>query len=90
MGLLWYMVSRMKADEIRKLLHSRPFRPFIIHVADGGRLFVKHEDFVALSPSGREMLVYRPDKADDYQVVDTLLVTRLEISARNGARKPRK
>ena len=80
----------MKADEIRKLLHDRPFRPFVVHVADGGRLLVKHEDFVALAPSGREMIVYRPDKADDYQVVDIMLVTRLEIAARNGAKKPRK
>ena len=84
------MVQNMKADEIRKLLHVQPFRPFFIHVADGGRLLVKHEDFVALSPSGREMLVYRHDKADEYQVVDILLVTRLEMAARNGARKTRK
>lgn len=80
----------MKADEIRQLLHKRPFRPFAIHVADGGRLLVKHEDFVALSPSGRTMLVYRHDKADDYQVVDMVMVTRLETAARNGAGKSRK
>ncbi|MBE7499996.1 MAG: hypothetical protein HS113_06730 [Verrucomicrobiales bacterium] len=77
----------MKADEIRKLLHERPFRPFVVHVADGGRLLVKHEDFVALAPSGREMLVYRHDKPDDYEVVDLLSVTRLEVSTRNGTRK---
>lgn len=80
----------MKADEIRKLLHQEPFRPFFVHVADGGRLLVKHEDFVALAPSGREMLVYRADKPDDYQVVETMLVTRLEVAARNGARKSHK
>ena len=84
------MVQEMKADEIRKLLHAQPFRPFVIHVADGGRLVVKHEDFVALSPSGRTMLVYRHNKADDYQVVDVLMVTRLETAARNGATKTRK
>lgn len=80
----------MKADEIRKLIHADPFRPFFVHVADGGRLLVKHEDFVALAPSGREMLVYRHDKPDDYQLVDIMLVTRLEVAAQNGTRKPRK
>ena len=80
----------MRADEIRKLLHARPFRAFVIHVADGGRLVVKHEDFVALSPTGRTMIVYRPGPADDYEVVDLMLVTRLELSARNGAKKPRR
>jgi len=80
----------MKADEIRKLLHADPFRAFVMHVADGGRFMVKHEDFVALSPSGREMLVYRHDQPDDYQVVDVLMVTRLEITTRNGTKKHRK
>ncbi|MBI4663248.1 MAG: hypothetical protein HY735_30975 [Verrucomicrobia bacterium] len=80
----------MKADEIRKLLHERPFRPFVVHVADGGRLVVKHEDYVALAPSGREMIVYRHDRPDDYQVVDIMLATRLEIATRNGAKKPGK
>lgn len=77
----------MEADEIRKRLNQRPFRPFVVHVADGGRLRVKHEDFVALAPSGREMLVYRHDKPDDYEVVDLMLVTRLEVPTRNGTRK---
>src|SRR6266511_251257 len=31
--------------------------------------------------------VYLPD--GDYQIVDVMLVTHLEVSARNGARKPR-
>jgi hypothetical protein len=80
----------MKADEIRKLLRADPFRPFVVHVADGGRLLVKHEDFFALAPSGREMLIYRHNKPDDYEVVDIMLVTRLEVATRNGARKPLK
>lgn len=84
------MVRGMKADEIRRLLHARPFRPFVVHAADGGRLPVKHEDFVALAPSGREMLVYRHDRPDDHEVVDLNLVSRLEVTARNGTRKPRK
>jgi hypothetical protein len=80
----------MKVDDIRKLLHAEPFRPFFVHLADGGRLLVKHPDFVALAPSGREMLVFRHDRPDDYQAVDIMLVTRLEVPARNGAKRPRK
>jgi hypothetical protein len=78
----------MKIDEVRKLLHMQPFRPFWIHVADGGRIPVQHEDFVALAPTGREMIVYLPH--GDYQVVDVMLVTRLEVPIKNGAKKPRK
>lgn len=75
----------MKIDEARKLLHAQPFRPFLIHVADGGRIPVKHEDFVALAPTGREMIVYL--STGNYQIVDVMLVTRLEVSAKNGARR---
>lgn len=82
------MFATMKIDEVRKLLHAHPFRPFLIHFADGGSLTVKHEDFVALAPTGREMIVYQPD--GDYQVVDVMLVTRLQVSTRNGARKSAK
>ena len=82
------IVVCMKIIEVRKLLHAQPFRPFLIHVADGGRIPVKHEDFVALAPTGREMIVYLSD--GDFQVLDLMLVTRLEVSAKNGTRKPRK
>jgi hypothetical protein len=61
----------MKIDEIRKLLHARPFRPFVICVADGGRIPVKHEDFVAISPTGRKMHVYLP--SGDDEVVDAVI-----------------
>jgi len=84
--LLWYH-RVVKINEVRELLHAQPFRPFLIHVADGGRIPVKHEDFVALAPTGRELIVYLSD--GDYQIVDVMLVTRLEVSARNGGRKPR-
>jgi len=79
---------RVKIDEVRKLLHAQPFRPFLIHVADGGRIPVKHEDFVALAPTGREMIVYLAD--GDYQIVDVMLVTRLQVSSRNGEKKSRR
>ncbi len=75
----------MKIDDVRKLLHAQPFRPFWIRTADGGRIAVKHEDFVALAPTGCEMIVYLPNGS--YEIVDVMLVTRLEVAARNGARK---
>jgi hypothetical protein len=78
----------MKFDKIRETLHAKPFRPFWIHLADGGRLLVQQEDFVALDPAGREMIVYQTDSS--HQIVDVLLVTRLEIKARNGAHQKKK
>jgi len=78
----------MKINKIREALHADPFRPFWIHLADGGRLAAKHEDFVAVEPAGRELIVYQSDNS--HQIVDVLLVTRLEGQARNGAHPKKK
>ena len=78
----------MKIGKIREALHAQPFRPFWIHLADGGCLRVAHEDFVALAPTGRESVVFQPD--DSHQVVDVMLVTRLEVKARNGSAQTKK
>ncbi len=73
----------MKIEKIRQALHAQPFRQFWVHLADGGRLRVEHEDFVALDPGGREMIIYQPDSS--HHIVDVMLVTGLEVKARNGS-----
>lgn len=86
-GPLGRSVHGVKIGKIREALHAQPFRPFWIHLADGGRLPVQHGDFVALDPAGREMVVCLPDSRR--HLVEVMLVTRLEVKARNGA-TPRK
>ena len=73
----------MKIDKIREALHAQPFRPFYIHTADGGRIPIEHEDFVALDPGGRELSVFLPDGS--HQWVEMFLVTRLE--SRTGRKR---
>jgi len=69
----------MKIEQIREALHARPFRTFWIHLADGGRIPVEHEDFVALSPTGREINVFLPDGT--FHLISLVMITRLEIQA---------
>ena len=78
----------MKIAKIREVLHAQPFRPFLIYLADGGRILVEHEDFVALEPAGREMIVYLRDSS--HHIVDVVLITRLEIKASNGKIKKKR
>jgi len=72
----------MKIVKIREALHAEPFRPFWIHLANGGRLAVTHKDFVAIEPAGREIIVYQRDNT--HQIVDVPMITRLEVASRNG------
>jgi hypothetical protein len=68
-------------QQLRDTLHATPFRPFIIHIADGRAIPVRHRDFVSQSPSGRTIIVQYGN--DEHSIIDLLLVTELEI--RNGS-----
>ena len=71
----------MKIDKVREVLHANPFRPFWIHLADGGRISVEHGDYVAVEPAGRELIVYLPNNS--HHIVDVPLITRIKVKARS-------
>ena len=77
----------MKIDELRELRDATPFRPFVIHLADGRGIPVKHRDFVMSSPNGRTIFVYQPDES--FNIIDVMLVTSLRVKSSNG-RSPHK
>ncbi len=61
---------------VRDALHSQPFVPFVIRLADGRSLPVPHPDFVALTP--RRVIVGATD--DTWSVVEPLLIVSLDHS----------
>jgi hypothetical protein len=79
----------MPPDQLRQAYAAQPFKPFVIHMADGRDIAVEHREFMSIAPSGRYTIVVRPD--DSYEVIDLILVSSLEFAARpNGSRKKRK
>ena len=81
-----YEFGTMKMTELRKLYDAEPFQPFLLHMANGRKIPVRHREFMALSPSGRTAYVYQMN--DDSEVVDVALVTSLELrrNLANGKR----
>ncbi len=78
----------MTIERIRELYKAQPFRPFVIHLADGRSVPVHHREFIMAVPSGRTLLVVQPD--DSLNIIDRLLVTDVEIKpARNGSSRRR-
>jgi hypothetical protein len=65
----------MKVDELRATLRQDPFRPFTIHMVDGRTFRVAHRDYLALSPSGRTVIVFQHDES--FSVLDMLLMSEL-------------
>ena len=74
----------MTTDQLRSFINARPFRPFVIHTADGRAIDVNHPEWVAYA-GGRVALVANPD--DTFEVVDLLLVPSLEAKP-NGVGRP--
>ena len=71
------MEGSLTIEQIRQVYNAAPFRPFIVHLADGREIPVKHREFTAISPSGRIIVVYQSD--DTSNIIDLLLVTGLEV-----------
>ena len=60
------------------MLHQQPFRAFTIRMADGRAFEVPHRDFVAMSPTGRTVIVYQEN--ENFSVLDLLLMTELHVA----------
>lgn len=67
----------MTVEQLRGLLKAQPFQAFTIHLADGRHISVLHPEYTVLAPSGRTAIVYQPN--DEFNIVDLLLVTDLEV-----------
>jgi hypothetical protein len=79
----------MTIEQVRAAYSAQPFRPFVLHLADGREIAVNHREFFMTVPSGRTVVVAQPD--DTVNIIDLLLVTDLEIKpAANGSGRRRK
>ena len=79
----------MTIERLREMYNAQPFRPFIIRLADGRRVPVRHREFIMTVPSGRTIVVCQPD--DTLNIIDLLLVTDLELAPQaNGPKRRRR
>ena len=66
----------MILEHFRDALRAQPFRPFVMHLADGREIAVRHPGLVVATSTGRTTVVVQPD--DSLNIIDLLLVTDLE------------
>lgn len=67
----------MTIEQLKAVYNAQPFRPFVIHLADGREMPVEQRDFLMAPPTGRTMVVWQPPD-DAFHIIDLLLVTALE------------
>jgi hypothetical protein len=74
----------MSADELRRCIVASPFRPFTLNIADGRRIPVIGRDFILIAPEkGRTVLVFQSN--DDFDILDSMLITGVSFEAANSA-----
>ncbi len=73
----------MTTEQLRSFVNARPFRPFLIHTADGRSVEVNHPEWIAYA-GGRVALVAKPD--DSFEVINRLLVLSLEAKPEPASR----
>jgi hypothetical protein len=79
----------LTVEKSRDAFNAKPFRPFVIQLADGSAIPVMSPEFIVAAPSGRTLEVFQ--QADAMSIIDLLLVTHLEFKPTgNGAGKRRR
>ncbi len=85
----------MRIEELKKMKDRRPFEPFLIRMADGRELPVKHPDAVSWDPDQIRIAVCGMPGGGT-EIIDVALVTSLGLPAQappptpegNGERNP--
>ena len=75
----------MNIAMLRELHEKRPFVPFTITMADGRKLNVIHNEFMAFFPSGRAVMLTHPD--DRFTLIDLLMVTAVDVDPKYRTRR---
>jgi hypothetical protein len=76
---------------VREAIHREPFEPFLIRLADGRCLEVRHPEFVAVGK--RRIVVIANDEVESWSVIEPLLIVSLESipgKPKGGNGRPKK
>jgi hypothetical protein len=69
--------SKPVYDRIRELRNAQPFQPFAIRLSNGDRVLIEYADAVAVSPTGKHIVVIQ--HRDGHRIIEVALIGRLEI-----------
>ena len=76
----------MTTDQLDAVHQAKPFRPFMLHLADGTEHYVTQSELIWRTPGGRTIIVSLG--GEKMAIIDLLLVTK--ITHGNGASQRRR
>jgi hypothetical protein len=72
----------MTIEGLKQLHAARPFRPFVLHLANGRTLRVKSPERFARSPSGRTAVLYGP--RGSFEMIELRQVMTISLLEKAG------
>lgn len=79
----------MTIEQLKRPINEKPFRAFVINLADGRRLRVRSPEFVSVPPRAERTFLVWGDAKHDYTIVDLLLVQAIDVRNGRPARRGR-
>jgi len=73
----------MDLKHLKELHAARPFRPFILYLADGRSKRVRHPESMAFLGNGRTIF-FSDSGTDGYEFIDLILIISAEVTASSG------
>lgn len=67
----------MRIADIRDARRAQPFRPFVLHLADGRQFLVDHPEFLMVSRNDRTIIL--DDVDGNLEIIDPMLVASVSI-----------
>ncbi|MBV8557209.1 MAG: hypothetical protein JO355_01335 [Planctomycetaceae bacterium] len=64
----------MTSETLQNAIRTQPFRPFVVHMADGREILVAHPELIAHKAGTRTAVVV---SGDSFEFIDLLLATGL-------------
>lgn len=68
----------MTSEVIKTAVQTRPFRPFIVRLANGSQFEIQSQENVAIHPDGKTFIIFEPNGG--YRIVEIPLVTDLSVN----------
>lgn len=67
----------MTIEQLRAVQSAKPFRAYVLHLADGREVRVRSPEFLSVSQGGRTIAVSH--EGDAFEIIDLLLVTSIHV-----------
>ena len=72
----------MTIEQLDAVHKAKPFHPFVVHLADGTSIAVRHPELLWRTQGGRTIFINTG--GEEVSIVDLLLVTRIAVA--NGSK----